>query len=133
MRQCKAAGLPLMVHPHDQALMDVIERDYWERQQRDALAYAKAYAAYGETLIHEGQADGPLYTLLQGWAFRFKTLSDGRRQILNFLLAGDFIGVQQKMGDAAPHGPVLAADGGIAIVCGPADDAGIVALLSRRD
>jgi CRP-like cAMP-binding protein len=58
----------------------------------------------GETLIHEGQTDSPLYTLLQGWAFRYKTLSDGRRQILTFLLAGDFIGVQQKMGDAAAHG-----------------------------
>lgn len=57
-----------------------------------------------ETLIHEGQADTPLYTLLQGWAFRYKTLSDGRRQILNFLLPGDFIGVQQKMSDAAAHG-----------------------------
>lgn len=57
-----------------------------------------------ETLIHEGQTDAPLYTLLQGWAFRYKTLSDGRRQILSFLLAGDFIGVQQKMGDAAAHG-----------------------------
>ncbi len=57
-----------------------------------------------ETLIHEGQTDAPLYTLLSGWAFRYKTLSDGRRQILSFLLAGDFIGVQQKMGDAAAHG-----------------------------
>lgn len=56
------------------------------------------------TLIHEGQTDAPLYTLLAGWAFRYKTLSDGRRQILSFLLAGDFIGVQQKMGDAAAHG-----------------------------
>jgi CRP-like cAMP-binding protein len=50
-----------------------------------------------ESLIHEGQTAATLYTLLQGWAFRYKTLSDGRRQILSFLLAGDFIGVQQKM------------------------------------
>ena len=42
--------------------------------------------------------------MLGGWAFRFKTLSDGRRQILNFLLPGDFIGVQQKMGEESPHG-----------------------------
>ena len=55
-------------------------------------------------IIDEGRTDAPLYTLLTGWAFRFKTLSDGRRQILNFLLPGDFIGVQQKMGDAAAHG-----------------------------
>ena len=60
--------------------------------------------AAGQTLIHESQTDSPLYTLLDGWAFRFKTLRDGRRQILNFLLAGDFIGVQQKMGDAAAYG-----------------------------
>ena len=58
----------------------------------------------GETLIHEGQTDAPLFTLLTGWAFRFKTLRDGRRQILSFLLGGDFIGVQQKMGDASAHG-----------------------------
>ena len=56
------------------------------------------------SIIREGQTDAPLYTLLTGWAYRFKTLSDGRRQILNFLLPGDFIGVQQKMGDAAAHG-----------------------------
>ena len=57
-----------------------------------------------QTLIHEGQTDAPLYTLYSGWAFRYKTLCDGRRQILSFLMAGDFIGVQQKMGDAAAHG-----------------------------
>ena len=66
--------------------------------------------AAGETLILEGQTDAPLYTLLSGWAFRFKTLSDGRRQILNFLLAGDFVGVQQKMGDASAHGVVTLTD-----------------------
>ena len=57
-----------------------------------------------QSIIHEGQNDAQLFTLLNGWAFRFKTLSDGRRQILNFLLPGDFIGVQQEMGTAAGHG-----------------------------
>jgi dihydroorotase len=46
MQACAKANVPLMVHPHDQALMDSIEKEYWERQQRDALAYAKAYAAH---------------------------------------------------------------------------------------
>jgi dihydroorotase-like cyclic amidohydrolase len=46
MKACAAVNRPLMVHPHDQALMDVIEKEYWDRQQRDALAYAKAYAAH---------------------------------------------------------------------------------------
>jgi dihydroorotase len=39
-------GLPLMVHPHDQALMSAIEERYWERGERDFRAYAKAYAAH---------------------------------------------------------------------------------------
>ncbi len=64
----------------------------------------------GEMLILEGQHDARLFTLLQGWAFRFKTLSDGRRQILSFLLAGDFIGVQQKMADVAAHGVATLTD-----------------------
>lgn len=39
-------GVPLMVHPHDQELMDHIEQGFWNRGERDALAYAKAYSAY---------------------------------------------------------------------------------------
>jgi dihydroorotase (multifunctional complex type) len=46
MQACAKVNVPLMVHPHNQALMDVIEKGFWERQQRDALAYAKAYAAH---------------------------------------------------------------------------------------
>ena len=39
-------GLPLMVHPHDQDLMDVIEQKYWQRGDRSPQAYAKAYRDY---------------------------------------------------------------------------------------
>lgn len=91
--ECPLRALPLYIahSPEELALVQSLKR-------RELSMGA------GETLIHEGQTDAPLYTLRSGWAFRFKTLSDGRRQILSFLLAGDFIGVQQKMGDAAAHG-----------------------------
>ncbi|MEA2536996.1 MAG: dihydroorotase [Chloroflexota bacterium] len=39
-------GLPLMVHPHDQALMAAIEDGFWQRGERDFRAYARAYAAH---------------------------------------------------------------------------------------
>ncbi len=58
----------------------------------------------GRVLVHEGRPNGKLYTLYSGWAFRYKTLSDGRRQILNFLLPGDLIGLQQKFSEGAMHG-----------------------------
>lgn len=46
MEACAAADIPLMVHPHDQSLMNHIEQGFWDRGERDALAYAKAYAAH---------------------------------------------------------------------------------------
>ena len=46
MELCAAAHVPLMIHPHDQALMDHIEKQFWDRGEHDALAYAKAYSAY---------------------------------------------------------------------------------------
>lgn len=46
MEACAAADIPLMIHPHDQSLMTHIEEAFWERGERDALAYAKAYASH---------------------------------------------------------------------------------------
>lgn len=46
MELCAKANVPLMIHPHDQSLMDHIEKQYWDRGERDAQAYAKAYSAY---------------------------------------------------------------------------------------
>ena len=90
---CPLRTLPLFIEQSDTDLVLI------ESLKRDQIIMPA-----DSSIIHEGHVDAPLYTLLSGWAFRFKTLSDGRRQILNFLLPGDFIGVQQKMGDVAAHG-----------------------------
>jgi CRP-like cAMP-binding protein len=58
----------------------------------------------GAEIIHPGQEGTEMFTLFSGWAFRYKTLPDGRRQILNFLLPGDLIGLQAAMFAAAQHG-----------------------------
>lgn len=57
----------------------------------------------GVTLLREGDDGKELFTLVSGWAFRYRALSDGRRQILNFLLPGDFIGLQHQLGQCHPH------------------------------
>jgi CRP-like cAMP-binding protein len=57
----------------------------------------------GQDIIHHGQAQAELFTLFSGWAFRHKTLEDGRRQILNFLLPGDLMGLQASLLDASDH------------------------------
>ena len=48
----------------------------------------------GQVLMQEGQSSPHLYTQLSGWMFRHKSLPDGRRQILNYTLPGDFVGMQ---------------------------------------
>jgi CRP-like cAMP-binding protein len=58
----------------------------------------------GAEIIRVGDNSPEIYTLYSGWAFRFQTLSDGRRQILNFLLPGDLLGLQAAMFEAAQHG-----------------------------
>jgi CRP/FNR family transcriptional regulator, anaerobic regulatory protein len=57
----------------------------------------------GATILLEGMNSAHVFTMLSGWAFRFKSLEDGRRQILNFSLPGDFLGLQGSIFDKMQH------------------------------
>lgn len=48
----------------------------------------------GSTILVEGARSAHLYTVLSGWGFRYKILEDGRRQILNYVVPGDMVGLQ---------------------------------------
>lgn len=51
----------------------------------------------GISFLREGASSEYLYTVLQGWAFRYKMLPDGRRQILNYALPADMVGLQGSL------------------------------------
>lgn len=51
----------------------------------------------GFTVLAEGTSSPHLFTVLSGWAFRYKLMPDGRRQILNYVLPGDLIGLQASL------------------------------------
>lgn len=57
----------------------------------------------GAIILLDGTNSPHLFTVLSGWAFRFKTLEDGRRQIVNFALPGDFIGLQGSVFEKMQH------------------------------
>ncbi|MBW8636685.1 Crp/Fnr family transcriptional regulator [Hoeflea sp. WL0058] len=57
----------------------------------------------GSTVLVEGSHSAHLYTLLSGWGFRYKMLDDGRRQILNYVLPGDMIGLQGTLMGEMQH------------------------------
>lgn len=49
---------------------------------------SREYAAK-QDMIREGDAPGPVFVILSGWACRYKILPSGTRQIMAFLLPGD--------------------------------------------
>ena len=57
----------------------------------------------GATVLVEGSHSAHLYTVLSGWAFRYKLLSDGRRQIMNYSMPGDLIGLQGSLMGEMQH------------------------------
>jgi CRP-like cAMP-binding protein len=56
---------------------------------RAALRERSAKAAASEDLVCEGDRCDSVRLFLSGWACRYKTLEDGRRQIVSFILPGD--------------------------------------------
>jgi CRP-like cAMP-binding protein len=66
----------------------------------DELAFVSSFKvnelhlAPASTILEERRRSPHLFTVLGGWAFRYKMLEDGRRQILNFALPGDLLGLQ---------------------------------------
>ncbi|MCB1477903.1 MAG: Crp/Fnr family transcriptional regulator [Rhodobiaceae bacterium] len=57
----------------------------------------------GATILVEGSHSAHLFTVLSGWGFRYKTLEDGRRQILNFVMPGDLVGLQGSLTGEMQH------------------------------
>lgn len=48
----------------------------------------------GTTVLMEGSSSPQLLTVLSGMGLRQKILQNGRRQVVNFVLPGDFLGLQ---------------------------------------
>ena len=66
-------GLPIMVHPHDQELMDHIEQGFWAKGERDFRAYAKAYSAN----------DGVIWDTAVGMLLRLQQATGVRLHVLH--------------------------------------------------
>jgi len=57
----------------------------------------------GATVLSQGEESASIYTVLEGWGYRYKSLDDGRVQILNFIMPGDLIGLQGAVLDEMGH------------------------------
>lgn len=68
-----------------------------------ALPFRYEQVAAGRQLVREGDRPTECCVLLSGYAFRSKDTQDGKRQILSFHVAGDFLDLQQMKLAEADH------------------------------
>jgi CRP-like cAMP-binding protein len=57
-----------------------------------------------QDLVREGDHSPHCLVLIEGFACRYRTLSDGRRQIVSFHIAGDFLDLQGYLLQRLDHG-----------------------------
>ena len=68
-------------------------RDYAEFCVGDVGTQQSRTLKTGESLFLQGDKVRWIWVLREGWAFRYQTLQDGRRQIVDFVLPGDILGI----------------------------------------
>ncbi len=59
--------------------------------------------AAGSDMLHEGERHHSAYILSEGWVCSYKLMRDGTRQIVNFQIPGDFLGLRSVLLRTADH------------------------------
>lgn len=57
----------------------------------------------GRDLVHQGQSDHAAYIMSTGWVCSFKLQPDGSRQIVDFQIPGDFLGLRSVLLHTSDH------------------------------
>lgn len=59
--------------------------------------------AVGRDMVYQGQKDQPAYIIASGWVCSYKLLPGGSRQIVDFQIPGDFLGLRSVLFRTADH------------------------------
>jgi len=90
--------------------------DVFEEFSEDEVRFMEGFKAGelevgpGTPILVEGARSPQLFTVLSGLGLRYKTLEDGRRQVINFVMPGDFLGLQAAVGGEMGHSVEAATD-----------------------
>lgn len=58
----------------------------------------------GRDMVHQGQSNQAAYILSSGWVCSYKIQADGTRQIVDFQVPGDFLGLRSVLLRTSDHG-----------------------------
>ncbi|WBQ12650.1 Crp/Fnr family transcriptional regulator [Hyphomonadaceae bacterium BL14] len=74
---------------------DLSTLERFDRRRRTFLS--------GHQMVHEGQVKASAFILSDGWACSYKILPDGERQIVDFQIPGDFLGLRSILFRTSDH------------------------------
>jgi len=69
----------------------------------EALHQRRRSFVAGRDLVHQGQSDQAAYILASGWVCSYKLQPNGTRQIVDFQVAGDFLGLRSVLLRTSDH------------------------------
>jgi|TARA_R100000049_G_C1942064_1_gene86397 CRP-like cAMP-binding protein len=69
----------------------------------DKLHARKKQFPAGRDIVHQGQTNQSAYILASGWACSYKLLTGGTRQIVDFQIPGDFLGLRSVLFRTSDH------------------------------
>ncbi|MFN3970489.1 MAG: Crp/Fnr family transcriptional regulator [Gemmobacter sp.] len=74
-----------------------------ELEVLDRLHQRRRSVAAGRELVHQGETEQSAYILAKGWVVSYKILPDGSRQIVDFQIPGDFLGLRSVLLHTSDH------------------------------
>jgi CRP-like cAMP-binding protein len=81
-----------------------------EREALEEISRNARLCEPGRDLISEGDDPQAVFLIMKGWAYRYKQLADGSRQILAYLIPGDTCDIQNFLFEKMDHSIGLLCD-----------------------
>jgi len=95
--------LPALQSPFARKLGAFVALSGEEMSALDRLYGRRKVFPAGRDIVHQGQTDQSAYILASGWVCSYKLLSDGARQIVDFQIPGDFLGLRSVLFRTSDH------------------------------
>ncbi len=97
-------------NPLIEKLARFVPLDAEEREALRHISRNSVRSRRGTDLISEGDKPLAVFLILEGWAFRYKQLEDGSRQIMAYLIPGDLCDIRIFLFEEMDHSIGLLSD-----------------------
>ena len=94
---------PLATSPLTRKLSAFVALSKAELDGLERLHQRRRSFVAGRDMVHQGQSDQAAYILSEGWVCSYKLQPDGTRQIVDFQVPGDFLGLRSVLLRTSDH------------------------------